>query len=336
MLNWVKTTAGGLSVLPAGAMIDPTTPQPVAIITHGHADHARSGHKHVIATPQTLDIMAARYGQGFAQAVTPLAYGERMVLGAAQLSMAPAGHVLGSAQVIIDFKGQRLVAAGDYKRSPDPTCKPFEIVPCDVFITEATFALPVFRHPTPSDEIDKLLQAKYLFPDRTILVGAYALGKAQRIIALLRQAGFNQPIYIHGALRKLCDLYERHGIELGPLLPASAGQAGTAHPELIGQIVIAPPAAYASKWAQRLTDPLFAFASGWMQVRQRAKQKGVELPLILSDHADWPDLLHTLKQISPKEVWITHGREDALLHACKKLGIEARALSLVGYEEEAE
>jgi len=336
MLNWVKTTAGGLSVLPAGAMIDPTTPQPVAIITHGHADHARSGHKHVIATPQTLDIMAARYGQGFAQAVTPLAYGERMVLGAAQLSMAPAGHVLGSAQIIVEYNGQRLVAAGDYKRSTDPTCQPFEIVPCDVFITEATFALPVFRHPKPSDEIDKLLQAKYLFPERTILVGAYALGKAQRIIALLREAGFNQPVYIHGALRKLCDLYERHGIELGPLLPASAGQAGKAQSDLIGQIVIAPPAAYGSKWAQRLTDPLFAFASGWMQVRQRAKQKGVELPLILSDHADWPDLLHTLKQISPKEVWITHGREDALLHACNKLGIEARALSLVGYEEEAE
>ena len=336
MLNWVKTTVSGLSVLPAGAIIDPTTPQPVALITHGHADHARSGHKHVIATPQTLDIMAVRYGQGFAQSVTPLAYGESMVLGEVKLSMAPAGHVLGSAQITIDFKGQRLVAAGDYKRSPDPTCKPFEIVPCDVFITEATFALPVFRHPTPSDEIDKLLQAKYLFPDRTILVGAYALGKAQRIIALLRQAGFNQPIYIHGALRKLCDLYERHGIELGTLLPASAGQAGKAQPDLIGQIVIAPPAAYGSKWAQRLTDPLFAFASGWMQVRQRSKQKGVELPLILSDHADWPDLLHTLKQISPKEVWITHGREDALLYACNKLGIQARALSLVGYEEEAE
>ena len=336
MLRWVKTTVDGLSVLPAGAMIDPTTPQPVALITHGHADHARSGHEHVIATPQTLDIMAARYGQNFAQTVTPLAYGERMMFGSAKLSMAPAGHVLGSAQIIVEHAGQRLVAAGDFKRSTDPTCQPFEIVPCDVFITEATFALPVFRHPEPNNEIDKLLQAKYLFPDRTILIGAYALGKAQRIIALLRQAGYTQPVYIHGALRKLCDVYERHGIELGPLLPASAGRAGTEQPDLIGQIVIAPPAAYASKWAQRLTDPLFAFASGWMQVRQRAKQKGVELPLILSDHADWPDLLQTLKQISPKEVWITHGREDALLHACNNLGIKARALSLVGYEEASE
>ncbi len=336
MLNWVKTTASGLYVLPAEAMIDPTTPQSIALVTHGHADHARSGHKHVIATPQTLDIMAARYGQNFAQTVTPLAYGESMALGEVQLSMAPAGHVLGSAQIIIDYKGQRLIAAGDYKRSSDPTCQPFEIVSCDVFITEATFALPVFRHPEPSDEIEKLLQAKHLFPDRTILVGAYALGKAQRIIALLRQAGYDQPIYIHGALRKLCDLYERHGIDLGPLLPASAGQAGTAQPDLIGKIVIAPPAAYASKWAQRLTDPLFAFASGWMQVRQRAKQKGAELPLILSDHADWPDLLHTLQQIDPKEVWVTHGREDALLHVCEKMGIKARALSLIGYEEASE
>ena len=117
MLKWVKTTADGLSVLPAGAMIDPTTPQPVALITHGHADHARSGHKHVIATPQTLDIMAARYGQNFAQTVTPLAYGETMMFGSAQLSMAPAGHVLGSAQIIVEHAGQRLVAAGDFKLS---------------------------------------------------------------------------------------------------------------------------------------------------------------------------------------------------------------------------
>lgn len=336
MLNWVKTENSGLSVLPAKAMIDPVSPQPLALITHGHADHARAGHDHVIATPQTLDIMASRYGQNFAQSVTPLAYGETLQLGQTQISMAPAGHVLGSAQVIVDFQDQRLVAAGDYKRAPDPTCQPFEVVPCDVFITEATFALPVFRHPPPEAEIEKLLQAKYLFPDRTVLVGAYALGKAQRIIAMLRQAGYNQPIYIHGALQKLCELYERHGVELGPLRPASAGKAGQTQPELAGQIVIAPPSAFASKWAQRLTDPLFAFASGWMQVRQRAKQRGVELPVILSDHADWPDLLTTLSEIKPKEVWITHGREDALLHACAQLGITARALSLIGYEEASE
>ena len=336
MLNWVKTEASGLSILPAKAMIDPVSPQPLALITHGHADHARAGHDHVIATPQTLDIMSSRYGQNFAKSVTPLAYGETVQLGQTQISMAPAGHVLGSAQVIVDHQGQRLVAAGDYKRAPDPTCQPFQIVPCDVFITEATFALPVFRHPPPEAEIEKLLQTKYLFPERTVLVGAYALGKAQRIIAMLRQAGYNQPIYIHGALQKLCDLYERHGIELGPLRPASAGKAGQAQPELAGQIVIAPPSAFGSKWAQRLTDPLFAFASGWMQVRQRAKQRGVELPIILSDHADWPDLLATLSEVKPKEVWITHGREDALLHACAQLGIAARALSLIGYEEASE
>ena len=336
MLNWVKTEASGLSILPAKAMIDPVSPQPLALITHGHADHARAGHDHVIATPQTLDIMSSRYGQNFAKSVTPLAYGETVQLGQTQISMAPAGHVLGSAQVIVDHRGQRLVAAGDYKRAADPTCQPFQIVPCDVFITEATFALPVFRHPPPEAEIEKLLQTKYLFPERTVLVGAYALGKAQRIIAMLRQAGYNQPIYIHGALQKLCDLYERHGVELGPLRPASAGKAGQAQPELAGQIVIAPPSAFGSKWAQRLTDPLFAFASGWMQVRQRAKQRGVELPIILSDHADWPDLLATLSEVKPKEVWITHGREDALLHACAQLGITARALSLIGYEEASE
>lgn len=336
MLSWVRTEAGGVRIVPADAVIDPTSPQPLALITHGHADHARAGHDHVVATPQTLDIMAARYGLNFAKSVTALDYGEAAQFGEARISMAPAGHVLGSAQIIVDYNGQRLVAAGDYKRSADPTCLPFEVVPCDVFITEATFALPVFRHPPPEAEIDKLLQAKALFPERTVLVGAYALGKAQRLIALLRHAGYNDPIYIHGALQKLCDLYQRHGVDLGPLLPASAGQAGKPQADLVGQIVIAPPSAFASKWAQRLTDPLFAFASGWMQVRQRAKQRGVELPIILSDHADWPDLLDTLTQINPKEVWITHGREDALLYACAQRGITARALSLVGYEEASE
>jgi len=135
--------------------------------------------------------------------------------------MAPSGHVLGSAQIILDYQGKRLVAAGDYKRKTDPTCQPFEIVPCDVFITEATFGLPVFRHPDPIDEIQKLLAVKALFPKRTILIGAYALGKAQRVIFLLRQAGYKAPIYIHGALQSLCTLYRDYAIDLGTLLPAT-------------------------------------------------------------------------------------------------------------------
>ena len=201
------------------------------------------------------------------------------------------------------------------------------MVPCDVFVTEATFGLPVFRHPDPLAEIGRLLTAHRLFPERTVLIGAYALGKAQRIMALLREAGYNQPVYLHGAMQKLTSLYERWGVSLG------AWQAATADISLAGKIVIAPPSAFGTSWIRRLNDPLICFASGWMQVRQRAKQRGVELPLILSDHADWDDLLATITEIAPKEVWVTHGREEALIHACEMRGITAKALSIIGYDE---
>ena len=333
-ITWVGADAAGIHVSPAECYIDPVRASDIAIITHGHADHARAGHKHVIATPETLDIMAVRYGHNFAEKKTALSYGTSLMLGPVKITMQPAGHVLGSAQIVLDTKGQRVIAAGDYKRKQDPTCQPFVPVPCDVFITEATFGLPVFRHPDPRTELKRLLETKYLFPDRTIVIGAYALGKAQRVIALLRKEGYHPPIYIHGALQKLCNLYEEYDVYLGPLRPATAGKAGAPQPELRGQIVIAPPSAIGAKWAQRLHDPLIVFASGWMQVRQRAKQRGVEFPLVLSDHADWDDLLMTIEQVNPGEVWVTHGREDALIRACQMRGFRARALSVIGYEED--
>ena len=332
--SWIEIDSAGMHVVPAGAYVDPVRAVDTALITHGHADHARAGHRHVIATPETLAIMASRYGDNFAETTTALAYGDEMVIGNVKLGMAPAGHVLGSAQIILDYNQTRIIAAGDYKRKADPTCTAFEIVPCDIFITEATFGLPVFRHPEPADEIQKLLHARSLFPDRSIVIGAYALGKAQRVIALLRQAGWQEPIYLHGAIESLCDLYKNFGVDLGILKSATIGQRGVAQGYLKGQFVIAPPSALSAKWAQRLPDPMVVFASGWMQVRQRAKQRGVELPLILSDHADWQDLLRTIKEVSPKLVWVTHGREDALIHACQQMGIDAEALSLIGYDEE--
>jgi len=203
-------------------------------------------------------------------------------------------------------------------------------VPCDVFVTEATFALPVFRHPPDTQEIDRLLASLTLFPERAHLVGVYALGKCQRVIALLRRAGYDRPIYLHGALAPLCELYERLGVALGPLLPAT----GATKEALQGQIVLAPPGAIADRWARRLPDPLLGLASGWMRVRQRARQRGVELPLIISDHADWDELNQTLDDVGAPEVWVTHGREEALVHQARQRGIQARALALVGFEED--
>ena len=329
--DWIEPHPHGIYVAPADAWIDPSQPSAKALVTHGHADHARGGHGAVWATPETLAIMECRYGP---QAGNPVAYGETMrmgpVDGGVDIGFVPAGHCLGSAQIVLDHRGERVVVSGDYKRRADPTCAPFEPVACDVFVTEATFGLPVFRHPDTGDEIDKLLAALHANPERCVLVGAYALGKAQRVIAELRARGHAAPIYIHGALQRLCDLYEEHGVRLGELRPAT----GVAKAEIAGHVVLCPPGALNDRWSRRLPDPITAMASGWMRVRQRARQKNVELPLILSDHADWDELTETLREIAPREVWVTHGREEALVHWCMTRQIKARPLHLAGFEDE--
>jgi putative mRNA 3-end processing factor len=332
--TWLEVRPEGLFCRPGGFFVDPLRPVPLAVVSHGHSDHARPGHDAVLATSETLAIMQARLGEGAGRSPRPLAYGETIRLGEVTVWLAPAGHVLGSAQVVMEHQGARVVYSGDYKRQPDPTCAAFVPVPCELFITEATFGLPVFRHPDPLAEIGKLLHSVAMFPERCHVIGAYALGKAQRLVALLRQAGWHQPIWLHGALQSLCDLYARHGVDLGELRPATAGAKGQARQELAGQIVLAPPGAIADRWARRLPDPVVCMASGWMRVKQRAKQRGVELPLVISDHADWDELLATIDEVGAPEVWITHGREEALAHAAGLRGIRARALALVGYEDE--
>lgn len=325
----------GLYCAEGGFYIDPVRAVDRAVITHGHADHARAGHGAVLATPETLAIMAVRYGADFAGATQAARYGEMIRLGSASVRLAPAGHVLGSAQVAVEVAGARVVVTGDYKRRRDPTCAPFEPIACDIFITEATFALPVFRHPDDRGEIARLLSSVALFPERTHLVGAYGLGKAQRVIALMREAGYDGPIYLHGAMERLCALYEEHGIALGDLRPATVGR-GADKRDYAGAIVLAPPSSFSTPWARRFADPIDCFASGWMSIRQRAKQRGVELPLIISDHADWDELTATALEIAPQELWITHGRDDALARWASLQGMIARPLALVGYEDEAE
>lgn len=324
---WIEPHPEGIYVPAADAWIDPSQPKARALITHGHSDHARGGHDAVWATPETLAIMDARYGT---QAANPVPYRETIRMGDVAITFYPAGHVLGSAQILLEHAGERVVVSGDYKRRPDPTCPPFEPQACDVFITEATFGLPVFVHPDTGDEIDKLLDALHANPDRCVLVGAYALGKAQRVIAELRARGHDDPIYLHGALQRLCDLYAELGVALGDLRPAT----GASKAEIAGHIVLAPPGALNDRWSRRLPDPITAMASGWMRIRQRAVQRNVELPLILSDHADWDELTDTILEIAPREVWVTHGREDALIHWCMTRQIKARALDLRGYEDE--
>jgi putative mRNA 3-end processing factor len=314
--------------------IDPVRPVDRALITHGHADHARPGHDHVLATRQTLDIMAIRYGEGFCHSEQAAELGRHISIKDAVVSFHPAGHVIGSAQIRIEVEGQVIVVSGDYKRRPDPTCAAFEPVACDIFVTEATFGLPVFRHPDALSEITKVIDALSANPERCVIIGAYALGKAQRVIRALRDAGHDRPIFLHGAMVPLCAYYESQGIKLGPLAPATAasGKAGA----FAGSVVIGPPSAIADRWGRRFPDPVIAFASGWMRVRQRAKQSGVELPLIISDHSDWDELTTTISELAPQEVWVTHGREEALVRWCALHQIAAKPLNLVGYDDEAE
>jgi putative mRNA 3-end processing factor len=327
--SWIRPEPWGIHILPADAWIDPARPVPRALVTHGHADHARAGHGQTFATPETLAIMALRYGTS--AGARPASYGEAIAIGGGvTATFLPAGHVLGSAQILLEHAGERVIVTGDYKRAPDPTCAPFALTACDLLITEATFGLPVFTHPPIAGEIAKLLRCLAAHPQGCVLVGAYALGKAQRLIAELRAAGYHEPIYLHGAIAPMCRLYEQHGVALGDLRLASEAKAEA----LRGRIVIAPPAALTDRWSRRLPDPVRAMASGWMRVRGRARQRGVELPLVISDHADWNELTATIAEVGPQETWITHGREEALLRWCELEGRRARALALVGYEDE--
>ncbi|QIG54234.1 ligase-associated DNA damage response exonuclease [Altererythrobacter sp. BO-6] len=327
--SWIRPEPWGLHIVPADAWVDPARAVELALVTHGHADHARGGHGQTFATPETLAIMELRYATR--EGARPFHHGETIRLpGGVDATFLPAGHVLGSAQILLEHAGERVIVTGDYKRRADPTCPPFEVTSCDIFITEATFGLPVFIHPPIAQEIAKLLKTMADNPDRCVLVGAYALGKAQRVIAELRAAGHRDPIYLHGAMEAMCRLYQEHGIDLGELRPV----AGHTRDEMRGAIVICPPSALNDRWSRRLPDPITAMASGWMRIRQRARQRNVELPLVISDHADWNELTDTIRTVSAEETWITHGREEALLRWCDLNQRRARALALVGREDE--
>jgi len=334
--QWMEVRPSGLYCAPADAYIDPHEAVPRAIITHGHADHAREGHGEVWATPATLDIMRERYMHLTEDGKEhPLPFRQPVKVGDATLTFYPAGHILGSAQACLDHDGTRVVITGDFKRAPDPTCEPFEVVPCDVFVTEATFALPVFQHPDLDSECGKVIRSLSIMPERTHMIGVYALGKCQRVMISLRRAGYTAPFYIHGALKRLIELYESYGFDFGAWELVS-DTPKKERDKFRGHIVLCPPSALQDRWSRTIPDPLPTMASGWMQIRARARQRRAEMALIISDHADWDALIETALATNAPDVWITHGRAEALQHELRKRGIRAKALNLIGREEDAD
>ena len=323
----LRLTDRGLYCEAADLYVDPWQPVDRAVITHAHGDHARWGSKRYLASREGGRVLRTRLGEE--ASIELVEFGESRTIDGVSITLVPAGHILGSAQVLLEHKGQRIVVSGDYKRLDDRTAQHFELVKCDLLVTEATFGLPVFQHPRPADEIARLLRSVAAFPERAHVIGCYALGKAQRVISLLRQSGYDAPIYLHGAMIRLCELYVERGIALGELRPS----LDVPKAELAGQIVIAPPSAIKDRWSRRLPDPVLAVASGWMSVKQRARQSGVELPLVISDHADWNELRQTITETGAETIWVTHGREDALVYWSQQQGLVAEPLNIEAYED---
>ena len=319
-----------LHIKPIDTHIDPYRPVENAIITHAHADHAKPGHKNILATKETIEIMKIRYGENCASNFQELNLNQKIEIGDVSVTFYPAGHILGSVQVLAEFKGHKINFTGDYKTTRDLTCVNFEPIRCHTLVTEATFGLPVFQHPDEKKEIQKLIKSLLLFPERPHLVGVYALGKAQRVINLLRLEGYDKNIFIHGSLEKLCDYYDKNHIKLGDLTKVNLSNKN----QYNGQIILAPPSAIKNVWVRKFEDPIICQASGWMAVKQRAKQSLVELPLILSDHADWSELTKYIKFTNAEKVYVTHGREEAIIHWCRINNIDATPLSLSGRDDE--
>lgn len=315
----IEPSAHGL-YCPAGDFyIDPWRPVARAVVTHAHADHARSGSQHYWAAADGEALLRHRLGQDIT--LTPLAYSEPVRFGPITVSLHPAGHVLGSAQVRVSDANRVWVVSGDYKRDPDPTCLPFEPITCDTFITEATFALPAYRWPPMQDVITELMawwQANAEAGQSSILL-CYALGKAQRVLASLPSV-LPGPIYLHGAVAPLTTLYRDAGVAMAPAEPVSQAAKET---DFSTSLIIAPPSAAGTPWLQRFADPSTAFASGWMRIRGNRRRRGHDRGFVISDHVDWPALLQTIEQTGAKEIYTTHGRADELVRYLREQGLKA-------------
>lgn len=327
----LRVDSCGLYCAAGGFHVDPWKPVPVALITHAHGDHARSGSQLYYCTQEGLAITKHRLGT---QAnVRGVPYGETFQLGDAKVSFHPAGHILGSAQVRVEHEGKVWVVSGDYKRDFDPTCEPFEVVPCDVFITEATFALPIYRWKTGAETAREVLDwwDENRKEKRASILFCYALGKAQRLLAELYALDSTRQAFFHGAMQPLTKLYRESGIQM--LASELVSEKPKGH-DFAGELILAPPSAYGSPWTKRFKDADTGFASGWMQVRGERRRRGYDRGFVLSDHADWPSLLRTAKETGARLILPTHGSTDVLSRYLNETGFEAAPLHVTAYSDE--
>lgn len=309
--------------MPAEAWIDPWRPVPRALITHAHADHARSGCGAYWASAAGEGVLRDRLGANLP--LTTLPYGESLRLGGARLSFHSAGHVLGSAQILIEAAGERWLVSGDYKRDADPSCAPFTPVAADVFISEATFGLPIYQWSPGPVVAGEILGWWRDAPAIPSVLFCYAFGKAQRVLAELARLGLEEEVLLHGAVEALIAPYREAGVLMPPTRPLRQGERGAA---LAGRLVIAPPAVQRSPWLRRLPQPQTAFVSGWMAVRGARRRRGVDRGFVLSDHADWEGLIRTARECGARQVYVTHGNADGLARYLREVeGIAADPLS---------
>jgi len=314
----------GLRCARGGFHVDPWSAAATAVITHVHGDHLLPGSARYVCSGSSLPFLRKRLGPDVAAQGVP--YGERFRLGEVTVSFHPSGHVLGAAQIRLEAEGETWVVSGDYKRAPDPTCAPFEVVPCDVFITEATFALPLYRWRDPTVVARDILawwEANRAAGVASVLF-AYAMGKAPRILAeLARLTDPARTVHVHGAVEGLVELYREAGVRLLPTVRVSETARGRS---FAGELILAPPGAGGSTWMRRFGAHETAFASGWMRVRGTRRRKGFDRGFALSDHADWPALLRTIEETGARRVLVTHGYADELSRYLRERGYDAATL----------
>ncbi len=317
----VIATPRGLYCAQGDFYVDPWRPVDRAIITHAHGDHLRAGSATYYAAAPGERVALHRLPAG--AALVPLTYGAARQFGGVRVSLRPAGHILGSAQVRIEHEGVVWVISGDYKRAPDPTCAPFEVVACDVFISEATFALPAYRWTDTELVAREILHWWRGNHERRVasVLFAYPLGKAQRILAELARLT-DEPVFVHGAVASLVDAYRTSGVAMLPTLPATVSKPAN----YAGSLILAPPSAAGSPWMRRFGEHRTGFCSGWMRVRGDRRRRGYDRGFVLSDHADWPSLLRTFRETGAQRILLTHGYTDAMCRYLREQNVDAAAL----------